>query len=243
MSGPRELRYFNQSKGAEGGEMDHTEAVEKGAVERYQLGELSAKEIDEFEAHFFECAHCAEELRSAAIFEENAKAVFLENSRSAAGASEPRAKFERERASWWALFWRNPWSAVPAGAAAALLCVVVGQARVLQQALAPQAVASYILTTVERGENRTVEVPTKYMFYSLYIEPTWTEYYPEYLCSVQDEKGSTLASLRVAVPASEPLRILMPRKMLPPGRYVVVVRHPAANGQPESLLARYSLIL
>ncbi len=73
--------------------MDHAEAIAKGAVERYQLGELSENEIGEFETHFFECAHCADELRAAAIFEENAKAVFLENSRSAAGAGEPWAKY------------------------------------------------------------------------------------------------------------------------------------------------------
>src|SRR5712692_8108740 len=98
--------------------MDHAEAIAKGAVERYQLGELSEKEIDEFETHFFECAHCGDELRSAAIFEENAKAVFLEGKRGKVGAGEPRAKYERAGASWWALFWRNPWSAVPAVAAA-----------------------------------------------------------------------------------------------------------------------------
>src|SRR5260221_1948086 len=119
--------------------MDHAEAIAKGAVERYQLGELSEKEIGEFEAHFFECAHCADDLRAAAIFEENAKAVFLENSRSVAGAGEPRAKYEQARISWWALFWKNPWSAVPAVAAPALLCLVFYYARDLQQTHAPQA--------------------------------------------------------------------------------------------------------
>src|SRR5258706_11218418 len=109
--------------------MDHAEAIAKGAVERYQLGELSENEIGEFETHFFECAHCADELRAAAIFEENAKAVFLENSRSAAGAGEPWAKYVQAGASWWGLFWRNPWSAGPAAAAAAPLGGGVFQAQ------------------------------------------------------------------------------------------------------------------
>jgi hypothetical protein len=226
--------------------MDHTEAVEKGAVERYQLGELSAKEVDEFEAHFFECAHCAEELRAAAIFEENAKAVFQENSRSAAGAGEPRAKFERERASWWALFWRNPWSAAPAAAAAALLCVVVGQARMMKQTLAPQAMASYVLPSLSRGEERVLEVPKGDKFYALYldIDPVWQGSYSDYLCIVQDEKGSTWLSARIAAPPpNKPIQILMYRNQLPSGRYTVILRHPAANGQPESELNRYSLNL
>jgi Putative zinc-finger len=226
--------------------MDHTEAVEKGAVERYQLGELSAKEIDEFEAHFFECAHCAEELRAAAIFEENAKAVFLENSRSAAGAREPRAKFERERASWWALFWRNPWSAVPAGAVAALLCVVVGQARVMKHTLDVQAISSYPLPAFSRGEDHVLEVPKNDTFYSLYMDPAWAGAgsFPEYLFTVQDEKKATWISRRVPAPPPEkPLQILIPRNKLPSGRYTVIVRYPAANGQPESELARNSFIL
>jgi len=224
--------------------MDHTEAVEKGAVERYQLGQLSAKEIDEFETHFFECTDCAEELRAAAIFEENAKAVFLENSRGVAGAGQPRAKYEQARGSWWALFRRNPWSAVPAVAAAALLCVVLGEARMMQLALAPQAVASYSLLTLSRGEDHILEVPKNDKFYLLYIDPLWEGSYPEYLYTVQDEKKVTRISVLLPAPPPEkPLQILMPRNKLPSGRYTVIVRHPAANGQPESELARNSFIL
>jgi hypothetical protein len=224
--------------------MDHTEAVEKGAVERYQLGELSAKEIDEFETHFFECTHCAEELRAAAIFEENAKAVFLENSRSTAGAGQPRAKYQQARASWWALFWRNPWSAVPTVAAAALLCVVVYQARVLKQTLAPQAMASNVLLSISRGEDHVLEVPKNDKFYAIYMDPAWQGSYPEYLCVVQDEKGSTRLSKRLAAPSPDkPLQILMPRNQLPSGRYKVIVRNVNTADKPETELAQYSLIL
>ena len=224
--------------------MDHAEAIAKGAVERYQLGELSENEIDEFETHFFECTHCAEELRAAAIFEENAKAVFLENSRSAAGAGEPRVKYEQARVSWWALFWRNPWSAVPAAAVAALLCVVVYQARMMKQTLAPQAMASYVLPSLSRGDERVLAVPKNDKFYALYMDPAWQESYPEYLCTVQDEKGSTWLTVRVAAPPlDKPLQILMPRNQLPSGRYKVIVRNANAAGKPETELAQYSLIL
>ncbi len=224
--------------------MDHAEAIAKGAVERYQLGELSENEIDEFETHFFECTHCADELRAAAIFEENAKAVFLESSRSAAGAGEPRVKYEEARVSWWALFWRNPWSAVPAVAAAAFLCVVVYQARMMKQTLAPQAMASYVLPSLSRGDERVLEVGKNDKFYALYMDPAWQGSYLEYICVVQDDKGSAWLSVRVATPPpGKPIQILMSRNQLPSGRYTVIVRHPAANGQPESELGQYSLIL
>jgi len=224
--------------------MDHTEAISKGAAARYQFGGLSVKETEEFEAHFFDCTHCAEELRAAAIFEENAKAVFLENSRSTAGAGEPRGKYERGRASWWALFWRNPWSAAPAAAAAALLCVVMYQGGMIQRARAPQAMASLVLPSLSRGSDRVLEVPASDNVYALSMYPEWQTSYLEYICIIQDEKGSTLASLRASAPApGKPIQILMHRSKLPSGRYTLIVRHPAANGQPESELARDSFIL
>jgi xanthosine utilization system XapX-like protein len=224
--------------------MNHADAVSRGAIERYQLGELNEMEIEEFEAHFFDCAHCADELRAAAIFEENAKAVFLEESRRTAGAALPRTKYEQARPSWWASFWRNPWSAVPALAAVAMLGVVVYQQRIIKQALAPQAMASYVLPALSRGDDRVLEVPKGNTFYALYMDQTWPGSYSEYLVSVQDEKGTTVLSVRIpAPPAGKEIQILMSRNQLPSGRYTVVVRHPAANGQPESELNRYSLIL
>ena len=200
--------------------MNHAEAVTKGAVERYQLGQLNEMEIEEFEAHFFDCAHCADELRAAAIFEENAKAVFLEESRSTAGAGVPKAKFEEARPSWWALFWRNPWSAVPALAAVAMLCVVVYQQRIMNRALAPQAMASYGLPALSRGDDHVLEVPKNNTFYALYMDPAWQGSYSEYLVTVLDEKGSTPLSKRIpAPPPGKEVQILMSRNQLPSGRY------------------------
>ncbi|HEY6391602.1 MAG TPA: hypothetical protein VIX89_10015 [Bryobacteraceae bacterium] len=223
--------------------MDHTEAINKGAVERYRLGELSAVETEEFETHFFECGQCAKELREAAIFEENARAVFAEDSRNAAHASDPRAKYERGRTPWWALFWRNPWSAAPATAAAMLLCTVVYQARTMRLALAPHAITSYVSLSSSRGQDRVIEVPKNDRSYLLSIDPP-LEPYPEYLYTVQDEKNVVRFSVPFHTPpADKPLQIVVPRNQIPSGRYTAILRHPAANGQPETELARYSFIL
>ncbi|MBL8173610.1 MAG: zf-HC2 domain-containing protein [Bryobacterales bacterium] len=43
--------------------MNHADAIELGAVEKYVLGELSVAERDEFEAHYFECPECARHLQ------------------------------------------------------------------------------------------------------------------------------------------------------------------------------------
>src|SRR5690348_325958 len=43
--------------------MEHTEAMNSNAAERYLLGELSETEAESFEDHFFECRICGEEIR------------------------------------------------------------------------------------------------------------------------------------------------------------------------------------
>src|SRR5712671_1920778 len=60
--------------------MDHAQAVQAQAVDRYLLGELAGQEREEFEQHFFICAHCSEELRDGAVFVDNARVVMREES-------------------------------------------------------------------------------------------------------------------------------------------------------------------
>src|SRR5438132_7810886 len=45
--------------------MDHEVATQTHAVERYLLGEMPSSERDLFEEHYFSCADCGEEVRSA----------------------------------------------------------------------------------------------------------------------------------------------------------------------------------
>jgi len=222
--------------------MNHTEAVSRGAAERYLLGQLSASESDEFEQHFFDCEDCARELRAGAMFEENARAVFLDE-------RPPQLKAE---SSFWVRFWERPWIAAPAFAAVALaavtayhLAVVIpGLRSQLHQALSPQAMASFVLPPVSRGDARSIEVPAGARFYSIYMDPTWEGSFTEYLCSVQDESGSTRFRVRLpAPPPGKPIQILMARPLLAPGRYTVVIHNAAENGKREAELARYALIL
>jgi len=224
--------------------MNHTEAVSTGAVERYLLGQLSASESEDFERHFFDCLECTRDLRAGALFEENARAVFLEERPSFAPSPA--------KASWWTRLWERPWTAVPAFASVALAALVVYQAWVvipglrgeLNAALSPQAVASHVLPPVSRGDARVLEVPAGQRFYTIYMDPTWGGSYSAYECSVQDESGATRFSVHVPAPQpGEPIQILMARSLLPAGRYTVIIRNAAENGQPATELARYALIL
>jgi hypothetical protein len=101
--------------------MNHQEAKQSRAVERYLLGEMTPAERDEFEAHFFECTECAAELKAAGAFLEAAKTEFRRG--GFPQAAPPRAPVPRMRRRFPAL-WRP---AVISPAFACLLLVLAYQ--------------------------------------------------------------------------------------------------------------------
>ncbi len=54
--------------------MDHREATETYAVERYLLGEMSEPERESFEEHYFDCSSCFRDVQTAEIFRANLRA-------------------------------------------------------------------------------------------------------------------------------------------------------------------------
>src|ERR1700733_8491796 len=228
--------------------MNHTEAVSNAAVDRYLLGQLSASELEEFEQHFFDCLECSRELHAGALFEDNARAVFLEEAAAPAKVRTPA----ETKPSVWGWFWQRPWSAAPALAALVLAAVTLYLASIvipglrtqLNAALSPQPGARYVLPPISRGDARALGVPGGGRFYTIYMDPAWEGSFAAYLCSVQDESGSTRFSVRLpAPPPGKPIQILMARSLLPSGRYTVFIHNAAESGKPEAELARYALIL
>ena len=59
--------------------MDHHQAIQLTAVEKYLLEELPPELRDEFEEHFFDCQECATDLRATAGFIDAAKREFKVN--------------------------------------------------------------------------------------------------------------------------------------------------------------------
>ena len=108
--------------------MEHSEAVELMATERYLLGELSPDQREAFEAHFFECYECALDVRAEAAFLKEAKVQLPQMTPAVSSApvsgvpARPvAAKPEPKQREWFA--WLRPAWAVPAFAA---LLVVIG---------------------------------------------------------------------------------------------------------------------
>lgn len=102
--------------------MDHEEAIQQMAAERYLLGELTPDLRDAFEEHAFDCPECSIDLRAGAAFIGAAK-VELPKITDASSAL-PRPEITRpakKRIDWQA--WLRPAFAVPVFA---VLLVLVG---------------------------------------------------------------------------------------------------------------------
>lgn len=64
--------------------MDHTDVIERGLVEGYHRGLLTPEEEAEFEAHFFACPRCTQDLELARGFERGLKTLVAEDLQRAA---------------------------------------------------------------------------------------------------------------------------------------------------------------
>jgi hypothetical protein len=51
--------------------MKHDDAIRNNAVARYLLDEMGDAEVEQYEAHFFECRWCAQEIKVGAEFMES----------------------------------------------------------------------------------------------------------------------------------------------------------------------------
>jgi len=61
--------------------MDHTAVVREKTTERYLLNELDPEVRDEFEAHYFNCQECAQDVSAGFQFVEHSKSVLAESSK------------------------------------------------------------------------------------------------------------------------------------------------------------------
>lgn len=86
--------------------MEHTEATETHATERYLLGELTPAEIDAFEEHYFDCPECTDDVRAGMLFMEGGRQLVREK------AAAPVAQIAEHRRRRWPLWVPNAAAAV-----------------------------------------------------------------------------------------------------------------------------------
>jgi anti-sigma factor RsiW len=190
--------------------MNHDDAMEMMAAERYILGELEPAERDAFEEHYFECSVCADDVRDSAKF--------------AAGVRTSDAKVNVARFNWWA---------AAASIFAALLgyqsLVVVPQMRMAMHTQTPAAAVmrladAHVLEPQLRGTSEPIKVRRdEPVLFNVAIPNN--DPHAVYVCEFRDAASHSLAS--VSVPreaANEPVPLVVAPGVLSSGNYKLVIR-------------------
>lgn len=212
--------------------MDHRDAQRLEAPERYFLGELPPEQRDAFEAHYFDCAECASEVRSLA--------TLLEGARERLAASPPRLRSFR----WW-----------PLAAAAAVVLALGGaayQAAVVVPRLQAQVdgyrslrqVPSFFLS-VSRAEPQTVSLSRQDREVVLALSRSSIQSFESYDCELRDGDGKAVTRSQLpAPPDADELQVLLPTAGLSPGPYVLRLAGVEAGSVAAPIeVARYHFVV
>ncbi|MGC1167666.1 MAG: hypothetical protein WA785_10460 [Candidatus Acidiferrales bacterium] len=232
--------------------MEHTEAVQLKAAERYVLGELTGDLRAQYEDHYFGCAECAADLKLAAMFAANTRAE-LEAEVATARLAAPAVAARKSAGSGWFAGFLRPSFAVPVFALLLLFAgyqnlIVIPHLKSAAPSAAPQTLPSYSLITAgsRGGEPLTITVSANKPF-SLYIDIPPEKKFSQYICEVVNASGAIEYSLNISgQEAQNSVQLLMPPATLKPGNYALVVRGLAtleAAASSATEVARYPFTL
>jgi hypothetical protein len=223
--------------------MDHQDAVRRGVIEKYLLDEVSQPEREEFEAHFFDCQECAEEMRTTAAFLAGAK---LELRRSHV-AQPVRAAVKRP----WFDILRRP--AVAAPVFAVLLLIVAYQTIMILPRFAgarTQPKDAEILTSLSLSGGNAQDgtaptaTTTKGQPLLLSLDIPTAERFSSYACVLVAPSGAVVWRLPVSVAqAKDTVVISVPSGSLRPGNYRLLVQGRANAGADPVDLMNYRFTL
>jgi hypothetical protein len=190
--------------------MNHQDALQEMAVERYLLGELSGASLDSFEEHLFECSECAMDVKTGATFIDAARAELIAPRRVTA----PYIESPRRWTSWLT----SPWVLAPA--LAACLLVLAFQTLVVQprmklevaRAQAPAVLTPLVLANAgARGDSIPEITAPEHGFVVVSIDVPATGSFSSYLCSLHAPDGSLLWQTTIShEQARDSLLISMP---------------------------------
>lgn len=213
--------------------MDHQEALQQNATERYLLNELDPELRDQFEEHLFGCQECALDVRAAATFVEQSKVILAEKL-TPSTVKQP----EPEKESRW-FAWFRPAFAVPV---LALLLAVIGYQNLVtypkltQAATQPQIGPWASLNVSTRGaETKVIKTHAGEGFGVLLNFPP-DDGFTAYAVDLYNPAGKLEWSGPISMaPVEEARQIYIPGRNRLPGTYAIVVRGINAAGESKEL--------
>ncbi len=213
--------------------MDHAEALQTQAVEKYLLGELSAAQADEFAEHFFDCEECASDLRMTSAFVDTTKKV-LATDRAQTPQSTPKR---------WSSQWQPARYAI--AASVALFAFILYQNTVtiprLRSSSAPQALAFFSLADMgARSAVQPVINPVQDKPFILFLDIPPHPNVAEYRCQILSPNGSQVLSIDVPEAAtSKTVPLYIPASALAHGDYLFTISGRSGNETSFTELERH----
>ncbi len=215
--------------------MEHEQAKQMHAAERYVLGELPEELREQFEQHYCDCPECALDLQTTMSFVATSQQIFQVNP-----LIEPAKEVKHGARSRWSA-WLKPLIAIPALAA---LVVMLGyEARQIrkshqetggtEQALVASADFGLHGGNREAGESVPVRVH-RGAPYGLHFDFLPSQTFPVYVGEVQDEAGRVVMQLGIpAERANKEVRFVVSPGRLAPGKYALLIYGRKAEPGPE----------
>jgi hypothetical protein len=215
--------------------MEHLQALATKASERYLLGEMSEPERFDFEAHYFDCFECAEDVRTGAALARGVKAVCAEDA-----ALRPQTAVVRKLPPRGWFSWLSPGALVPSTAAAALGCLAAWQAFVvipsLRWAENPQALSPVVLRAAARGEEQALSIRRDEPVSALSLDVNAADPGVPLSYDLIAPGGAVRYQAKTTAPAAaSPLLVFLPNSVIrEPGSWVLLLRN-----QQGAEIARY----
>jgi anti-sigma factor RsiW len=206
--------------------MDHLQAVNTLAAERYLLDEMTDAERDEFEGHFFSCRDCAEDLRSGAVMVDAARSGLISSPPMATGPV--RLSPQRIASRQWRPSIVLPW------AAAASFALATGYLSLQIPRPGPLVLTPATLRPAARGQETAVS-PGPGGIVTLAVDLSGAGFTGALRYELLRDGGSVLASGDATAPqAGAPLLLSIPSTLVgPDGRYTLRLHGSGAGGLTE----------
>jgi hypothetical protein len=225
--------------------MDHNEAIQQMAAERYLLNELAPEAREAFEEHLFNCPECALDLRAGAAFVNEAKTQLPELTEPPPLPSQPAGGKLNGKPSRWLAWWR-PVFVAPAFAT--LLVFVGYQNLVTYPALRasadqPRLVPMALLHGATRGGSAPVITVDPRHGVAVPIDlstDSGMATFASYSVDLYDHQHKLAWTGAVASPAGiasgdQPLSLELPGSMLRDGSYTVAVFGVGPQGERSGI--------
>jgi Putative zinc-finger len=207
--------------------MEHSEAIQLMATEKYLLDELSPELREQFEEHLFGCHECAMDVRTASAFVEQGKAAL----------AEPAPVRDEEKTQPGIFGWWRPAFAIPA---MAVLLLIVGYqnlvtlpqlTRALKQPQLLPATTVHLLTYGDSTNAQLLVVPRGEGFLLNVIAPP-DHRYPAYEADLHSPAGGVESvAISASASADDTWPIRFPGADRQSGAYKLTVHGITSSGQ------------